>query len=127
MSDVSQFPDDCAVLVRFPRTEAEAKGDRGAWPWLPGTVLQQVGPDEWQVCVEVRELAYPEGGELWYPCCYRDADELQLREHLGVTISAPGDGGYSQWIARQDGMILASAGELDELLGILDELLRAAS
>ena len=122
MSEASPFPDETPVLVRYPRTEAEAQGDREAWPWLPGTVLQQVGPDEWQVCVEVPELAEAEGGELWYPCCFRDAGELRLREHLGATISAPGDGGYSEWIARQDGMIVASAGELDELLGILERL-----
>ena len=79
MSDRSQFPDDTAVLVRFPRTGAEEQGDRGSWPWLPGTVVQQVGPDEWQVLVEAPELAEEDGGELRYPVCYRDGSELRLR------------------------------------------------
>src|SRR5437773_7938914 len=89
MSAGNQLPDECAVLVRFPRTEAEAKGDREAWPWLPGTVLQQAGPDEWQVCVEDMSVAVREDGskptprtpqhKLYYPCCYRDASEIRPR------------------------------------------------
>ena len=74
-----RFPDDAPVLVRFPRTGAEEQGDRGSWPWLPGTVVQQVGPDEWQVLVEAPELAEEDGGELLYPVCYRDGSELRLR------------------------------------------------
>ena len=121
MSDRNPFPDETPVLVRYPRDEQEKQGDREAWPWLPGTVLSRCGPDEWEVLVEAPELATDEDGELWYPCCFRDASELRLREHLGAFISAPGDG-YRQWIARRDGRILACAGGLDELLGILKEL-----
>jgi hypothetical protein len=83
------WPDETPVLVRFPRDKREEQGDRAAWPWLPGTVLQQVGEDEWQVCVEVRELAVREDGSapgprtpphrLYYPCCYRDGSELRRR------------------------------------------------
>jgi hypothetical protein len=117
-----RFPDETPVLVRYPLTPDQGKGDRSAWPWLPGTVLGQCGPDEWQVCVEAGELAEAEGGELWYPVCYRDASELR-RVPPDVTVSPPGDGGYRQWIARRDGLILAAEDELDGLLAILGELL----
>lgn len=53
------------------------------------SVLEQCGPDEWRVCIEVRELAVRADGskptprtpshKLYYPCCYRDASELRLR------------------------------------------------
>ena len=56
------FAEDDPVLVRFPRDKAEEQGSREAWPWLPGTVLEQAGPDEWRVCVEVRELAVRQDG-----------------------------------------------------------------
>ncbi len=45
------------------------------------------------------------------------------RDHPGVVISPPGDGGYTSWIARRDGLILAAADGPEELLGILGELL----
>jgi hypothetical protein len=89
MSGGNQFPDETPVLTRFPRTEAEKQGDRPAWPWLPGTVLERCGPDEWRVCVEVRELATRRDGskprsntpphKLYFPCCFRDASEIRLR------------------------------------------------
>ena len=51
------------------------------------SILDQCGPDEWRVCVEARELATlddgtpaPAGtadGDLFYPCCFRDARELR--------------------------------------------------
>ncbi len=52
-----RFPDDSPVEVRYPRSKQEEKGDREWRPWLPGTIVGQCGPDEWYVCVEVRELA----------------------------------------------------------------------
>ena len=121
MSEANPFPDETPVLVRYPRSKAEEQGHRAAWPWLPGTVLEQCGPDEWDVCVEAPELVTADG----YPCCFRDSSELRAADggHPGVSVSAPGDAGYREWIARRDGLILACAGELDELLGILDELL----
>ena len=83
------FADDMAVEVRFPRNEEEERGDRNAWPWLPGTIVQQVGPDEWQVCVEDISVAVWEDGskptprtpqhKLFYPLCFRDASEIKLR------------------------------------------------
>ena len=52
-----RFPDESPVEVRYPRSKQEEQGDRERWPWLPGTIVEQCGPDEWYVCVEVRELA----------------------------------------------------------------------
>ena len=37
--------DDMPVFVRFPRTPEEERGGRANWPWLPGTILDQCGPD----------------------------------------------------------------------------------
>jgi hypothetical protein len=83
------FAEDVAVMVKYPRTTEEERGDRVAWPWLPGTVLQQCGPDEWQVCVEDLAVAVRKDGsrptprtpknKLFYPLCYRDSSELRLR------------------------------------------------
>ena len=82
-----RFPDDSRVEVRYPRNLQEQVGHRSAWPWLPGSILGQCGPDEWHVCVEMCELAVlddgspaPAGtadGELLYPCCLRDASEIR--------------------------------------------------
>ena len=83
-----QLVEDSPVMVRYPRTLEEERGDRAKWPWLPGTILEQCGPDEWRVCVEVRELAVRQDGskptprtpqhKLFYPCCYRDSSEIRL-------------------------------------------------
>jgi hypothetical protein len=72
---------DSLVEVRYPRDKHEEQGDRSAWPWLPGSILSQCGPDEWYVCVEARELAMlgdggpapaaTAAGDLYYPCCFR--------------------------------------------------------
>jgi hypothetical protein len=82
-----RFPDDSLVEVRYPRDLQEELGDRSGWPWLPGSILSQCGPDEWHVCVEDRELARLDDGspapggtadrELLYPCCFRDASEIR--------------------------------------------------
>jgi hypothetical protein len=52
-----RFPDESPVEVRYPRSKQEEQGDRERWPWLPGTIVEQCGPDEWYVYIEVRELA----------------------------------------------------------------------
>ena len=52
-----RFPDDSRVEVRYPRTRQEEHCDRTAWPWLPGSIVEQCGPDEWRVCVEDRGVA----------------------------------------------------------------------
>jgi hypothetical protein len=82
-----RFPDDSAVLVRYPRDEAQLRGDRECWPWLAGSIVHQGGPDEWLVCVLARELGELEDGrsapagtaedDVFYPCCFRDATELR--------------------------------------------------
>ena len=82
------FTEDMAVMVKFPRTKEEERGDRARWPWLPGTVVQQCGPDEWQVCVEDMSVAVRKDGSrptprtpknrLYYPLCYRDSSEIKL-------------------------------------------------
>ena len=85
-----QLVEDTPVMVRYPRTNEEERDDRANWPWLPGMILEQCGPDEWRVCVEVRELAVRQDGskptprtpqhKLFYPCCYRDSSEIKLRD-----------------------------------------------
>jgi hypothetical protein len=56
-----RFPDDSPVEVRYPRTKQQEQGNRSVWPWPPGSILEQCGPDEWYVCVEVCELAVLRG------------------------------------------------------------------
>jgi hypothetical protein len=73
-----QFAEDSPVEVRFPLTAEQKAGDRDAWPWLPGEVVAQCGPDEWQICVLAPELATEREGETWYPVCFRDASEIRL-------------------------------------------------
>jgi len=82
-----RFPNDSPVEIRYPRSRQEEHGDRSAWPWLPATILEQCGPDEWYVCVEVRDLAVLGDGRraprgtasrnLYYPCCFRDGSEIR--------------------------------------------------
>ena len=86
-SSGNPYPDEMAVLVRYPRDKAEEKAGRESWPWLPGTIVQRCGPDEWEVCVDAREVAMPgdgtrppedvPGDQVLYPCCFRDASELR--------------------------------------------------
>ena len=54
-----KFPDESPVEVRYPRSKQEEQGDREQWLWLPGTIVEQCGPDEWYVCVEVRRAGRP--------------------------------------------------------------------
>jgi hypothetical protein len=82
-----RFPGDSRVEVRYPRTRQEEQGGRSAWPWLPGTIERQCGPDEWLVCVEDRDVAVLRDGRraprntasrnLYYPMCYRDSSEIR--------------------------------------------------
>lgn len=73
-----RFPEDASVLVKFPLPGTGK--DREDWPWLPGTILGQSGPNEWHIAVDgVPELAEtdPQSQELLYPACFRDASELR--------------------------------------------------
>jgi hypothetical protein len=89
-----RFPDNSPVEVRYPRSKQEEQGDRSRWPWLPGSILEQCGADEWYVCVEVRELAVLRDGRkpprgtpsrnLYYPCCFRDSSEIRRRTAAAV-------------------------------------------
>ena len=72
-----RFPDGTWLEIRYPLTSEQEKGDREAWPWLPGWVVAQGGPDEWKICVQVPELAMEQDGETTYPCCFRDSSELR--------------------------------------------------
>jgi hypothetical protein len=81
-----KFPDEGPV--RYPRSKQEERGDREQSPWLPGTIVEQRCPDEWCVCIEVRELAVLRDGRpargaasrnLYYPCCFRDGSEIRPR------------------------------------------------
>ena len=82
-----RFPDDSRVEVRYPRSRREEHGDRAAWPWLPGSIVEQCGPDEWRVCVEDRGVAVLREGRrapkgtaarnLYYPMCFRDSSEIR--------------------------------------------------
>lgn len=81
------YEEGTAVLVRYPRTRAEEKGDRSAWPWMPGYVEETCGDDEWMVVVESRDVATLADGtpapagtpdeDVCYSVCYRDSSELK--------------------------------------------------
>jgi hypothetical protein len=72
------FPEDSWVEVRYPLTSEQEHEDRAAWPWLPGWVVSECGPNEWEICVQAPQLAIPdEDGEASYPVCFRDASELR--------------------------------------------------
>ena len=82
------FAVDEPIFVKYPRTKEEERGDRAKWPWLPGTIVEQVGEDEWQVCVEDMAVAVRTDSskptprtpqhKLYYPLCFRDASEITL-------------------------------------------------
>lgn len=73
----SRFPEESQVMVRYPLPGQGPETDREAWAWLPGTVEAVCGPDEWQICVEHESVSWMEGGEKWFPLCFRDASEIR--------------------------------------------------
>jgi hypothetical protein len=83
-----RFPDESDVLVRYPGLGMTADHARDTWPWLPGVIENQCGPDEWLVTVYDRGLAMLEDGspapdgtpgeDMFYPQCFRDSSELKL-------------------------------------------------
>lgn len=87
--------EDDLVEVQYPLPGGE-RPERASWPWLPGTILATCGPDEWQVCVEVRELAVLEDGrrprrntpdhKLFYPVCFRDSSEIHPRTAASAEV-----------------------------------------
>jgi hypothetical protein len=82
-----RFPDKSPILVRYPLDGPKSVTDRERWPWLPGTIEQQCGPDEWLVTIGDRRLAElddgslaPEGTpdeDLLFPQAYRDSSEIR--------------------------------------------------
>jgi hypothetical protein len=72
------FPEDSGVEVRYPLTPEQEHGDRDGWPWLPGWVAAQGGPDEWEICVQDPQLAKQYEGETVYPVCFRDSSEIRV-------------------------------------------------
>ena len=93
-----RFPDESGVEVRYPRTRHEEHGDRAAWPWLHGSIIEQCGPDEWRVCVEDRDVAVLRDGRpaprntasrnLYYPMCFRDSSEIRRRRAVAPSPHA---------------------------------------
>ncbi len=86
------FPEGSWVEVRYPLTKEQERGDRAAWPWLPGWVVSVCGPDEWKICVQTPELAMQDEGETVYPVCFRDASELRSLDtgpEAGSRLAAP--------------------------------------
>ena len=90
MDNDGTFPEDSQVLTPFPLSPEQERGDRGSWPWLTATVQQQVGPDEWELCVIALEAARladgfpaPEGTpeeDLFHPVVFRDSSEIRPRD-----------------------------------------------
>jgi hypothetical protein len=75
--DPPEYPEDTPVMVRYPLTPEQEQGPREAWPWLPATVTEVCGPDEWQVCVEADQVAAEDAGDKLYPLCFRDSSEIR--------------------------------------------------
>lgn len=75
------------VLVRYPAPGMIHETPRETWPWLPGTVEEACGPDEWLVVVEDRAVAQLEDGspapadvaddDVFFPMCFRDSSEIR--------------------------------------------------
>ena len=99
------------------------KAYRETWPWLPGTIEQQCGPDEWLVTIEDRRLAElddgspaPEGtadDDLLFPQCFRESSEIRRfgapRQDGGRAVSAAS----RPMTARERDRLLAIVSVLD--------------
>jgi hypothetical protein len=85
MTSPPEYPEDTHVEVRYPLSKEQETGPRSEWPWLPGTVAEVCGPDEWQIVVEDLGVATtenggawsPDNGDPWYPLCFRDSSEIR--------------------------------------------------
>ena len=86
--DQPEFPADSWVQVRYPVTAEQERGDRAAWPWLPGWVVAECGPDEWEICVQAPEVASERDGDTFYPTCFRDSSELATPPSPGMEPEA---------------------------------------
>jgi hypothetical protein len=72
-----RFPDESEVRTPFPLPHQDHTVPRELWSWLPASVVQQCGPDEWQLVVEDDRVSFIEDGELVYPLVFRDASEIR--------------------------------------------------
>jgi hypothetical protein len=91
-----RFPDDSAVLVRYPVDGHRPASDRQTWPWLAGTIKQQCGPmngwprwrtgawPNWKTAA--RPPAGTPDGDLLFPQCYRDSSELRPVPQPGLEV-----------------------------------------
>ncbi|RSM59476.1 hypothetical protein DMB66_27720 [Actinoplanes sp. ATCC 53533] len=73
-----RFPDESSVGVRFPLTDEQRHGDRAGWPWVPGWIAGQCGPNEWDVVVEgAAPVDHDTDGGPLYPAVFRDSSEIR--------------------------------------------------
>ena len=103
-----RYPARSPVLTRCPLTPEQQAGNRSAWPWVPGTIIGQVATDEWDVVIEIPELATLEDdtpappGTAWTACTSRSASGTAPRSgavrpgkpqrNAPVTITGGGGG-----------------------------------
>jgi hypothetical protein len=93
-----KFPNESPVEVRYPRSEQEEQSRPRHLAVAASSIVEQCGPDEWYVCLEVRELAVLRDGgrtprgtasrNLCYPCCFRDGSEIRPRTASSDAASA---------------------------------------
>lgn len=82
-----EFEEGTRVLVKYPAPGQDHTAPRESWPWMPGTVEEVCGPDEWLIAVESRDVATAEDGtpapadaddeDVWFPMCFRDSSEIR--------------------------------------------------
>lgn len=79
LEDGPAFAEDMAVEVRFMRTKEDERGDRNAWPWLPGTIVEPCGPDVCGACAS-RSASWQ--------CAKTAASPPHRRQSAGCSTSA---------------------------------------
>lgn len=78
-----RFPDDSDVEIRYPLTNEQV--ERGEWPWVPGWIAGQCGPNEWDIVVEgAGPTSYDADGEPLYTAAFRDASEIRPAARQGA-------------------------------------------
>ena len=93
-----RYPDESDVLTPYPLTPEQGSGDRAGWPWLPGWIVSQCGPDEWEICVQEPALARLDDGAVPPPGTPGEGVQLpgvlqgRIRGSGQVTVPRPGNG-----------------------------------
>jgi hypothetical protein len=94
-----RFPDGARVFVRYPpdceirSTGPGSLSDRESWPWLPGVIDHQSGPEEWAVTIVARSHAVladgspaaesaPDDALYFAHECFRESSEIRLAARL---------------------------------------------